>query len=177
MFSESQMRKAKAQCKSSNTFLCLSPDREFDTLKAQILQKIDEKLNPGMLTYDDYMIEWTIPRIQPSAMSLSSPADYNNEDDSRDGIGGPEDSNTSDSDCEHVKKKKKSKKHKKGKGVIENIAINEKIQNLQNCWMCSKPGCSSDHCFVHPEHPDHFSLGHEHLSVWAAAWVPFYIIN
>ncbi|KAG1719693.1 hypothetical protein EDB19DRAFT_1647862 [Suillus lakei] len=36
--------------------------------------------------------------------------------------------------------------------------------------MCSKAGCSSEHCFVHPEHSEHFSLGHNHFAVWAAAW-------
>ncbi|KAF8841893.1 hypothetical protein BDN67DRAFT_1010284 [Paxillus ammoniavirescens] len=194
---------AKGQHKLANTFLCLSPDLEFNTLKAQILQKINEKLAPVIIKYEDYLIEWTIPCIQTSSMSSSSPADYkflinhalkqkspstnlvikaiqqpskkrgedsdSDENDSADGNG--EDSNASDSDNECSKKK--SKKQKKGKTFVEtplNKATNEKIQNLQNCWMCSKPGCSGDHCFIHPEHPEHFPLGHEHLLVWAAAW-------
>ncbi|KAG2119227.1 hypothetical protein BD769DRAFT_1362169 [Suillus cothurnatus] len=36
--------------------------------------------------------------------------------------------------------------------------------------MCSKVGCSSDHCFVHLECSDHFPLGHKHFAVWTAAW-------
>jgi len=63
---------------------------------------------------------------------------------------------------------------KKPKSMIKtvlNVKINSKIQLLQNRWMCSKVGCSSDHCFVHLEHSDHFPLGHEHFAVWAAAWV------
>ncbi|KAF9236601.1 hypothetical protein BU15DRAFT_7820, partial [Melanogaster broomeanus] len=62
---------------------------------------------------------------------------------------------------------------KKSKTVLEtplNMKLNAKIQLLKNQWMCSKPGCSSEYCFIHPEHPEHFPLGHEHFSVWAAAW-------
>ncbi|KAF9232534.1 hypothetical protein BU15DRAFT_54905, partial [Melanogaster broomeanus] len=201
MFSESQMRKPEKQRKSVNTFLSLSSDVDFDTLKAQVLQKICEKLAPKTLAYENYSIEWTIPRIQTAAMSLSSSADYKflidhalkqknpsanvvitshmcskkgnpSDDGGHDSADGDsEKSDGSDSDNQPVKKK--SKKEKKAKGFVEtplNKNINAKIQNLQNRWMCSKPGCSSDHCFVHPEHPEHFPLGHEHLSVWAAAW-------
>src|SRR5205807_1510509 len=65
---------------------------------------------------------------------------------------------------------------KKAKSLVES-ALNEKITlkivQLQNRWACSKAGCSSNHCFIHPEHPDHFLIGHEQLSVWASAWVVF----
>ncbi|KAF9243088.1 hypothetical protein BU15DRAFT_72287 [Melanogaster broomeanus] len=225
MFSESQMRKPEKQRKSVNTFLSLSSDVDFDTLKAQVLQKICEKLAPKTLAYENYSIEWTIPRIQTAAMSLSSSADYKflidhalkqknpsanvvitshmcskkskqtkcskgnpSDDGGHDSADGDsEKSDGSDSDNQPVKKKSKERGklavvhttklmgclQKRAKGFVEtplNKNINAKIQNLQNRWMCSKPGCSSDHCFVHPEHPEHFPLGHEHLSVWAAAW-------
>jgi len=51
-------------------------DIPFDTLKAQLLAQISVKLNPMMITYDDYSIEWTVPRIQPSPLALATDDDY-----------------------------------------------------------------------------------------------------
>ncbi|KAG1747363.1 hypothetical protein EDB19DRAFT_1631060, partial [Suillus lakei] len=188
------------QRKAINAFLCLSPDQEFDTLKAQILQKISEKLKPKTLAYENYSVEWYIPRLQTATLALSSADDYkfllehalkrealtvnivihvlptskhrrdHNEsgDENQSNDGGSENSSSEDD-----KPKKKSKKDKKSKSVVETILnekITSKIVQLQNRWLCSKAGCSSNHCFIHPEHPDHFPLGHEQLSVWASAW-------
>jgi len=38
-------------------------DLPFDTLKAQLLAQISAKSNLTMITYDDYNIEWIVPRI------------------------------------------------------------------------------------------------------------------
>ncbi|KAF8836322.1 hypothetical protein BDN67DRAFT_1014783 [Paxillus ammoniavirescens] len=209
MFTETQMRKPDKQRKSINAFLCLSSDIEFDTLKAQLLQKIHEKLAPKTLAYSNYSVEWTIPCAQTAPMSLSTVEDYqflvghalkqkspstnivivsclpskkaqnlkkprkgnaSNSDTNNSADGDSENSNGSSED-EPARKKPKKENLKKAKAETPlNMNINTKIQNLQKRWMCSKPGCSSEHCFVHPEHPDHFPLGHEHLAVWAAAW-------
>ncbi|KAG0707965.1 hypothetical protein DFH29DRAFT_994592 [Suillus ampliporus] len=80
--------------------------------------------------------------------------------------------NESEDDKRPKKKMKKTSAKEKAK-VLEtnlNIKINMKIQQLRDRWMCSKPGCMSKFCFIHVEHPEHFLLGHEHLSVWVAAW-------
>jgi hypothetical protein len=76
MFPEDQLRKPEKQRKAINAFLCLSPDQEFDTLKAQILQKISEKLKPKTLAYENYSVEWYIPRLQTATLALSSADDY-----------------------------------------------------------------------------------------------------
>ncbi|KAG2119226.1 hypothetical protein BD769DRAFT_1390529 [Suillus cothurnatus] len=76
MYSITQMQKAKKQCKSINTFLVLSPKLEFDTIKAQILEKISEGLKPKIITFEHYSVAWTIPRTQASSMLLCSPTDY-----------------------------------------------------------------------------------------------------
>jgi hypothetical protein len=76
IYSISQMQKAENQRKSVNTFLVLASDYEFDTIKAQILMKIAESLNPKMIAFEDYSISWTIPRTQVSSMPLRTPADY-----------------------------------------------------------------------------------------------------
>ncbi|KAG2113824.1 uncharacterized protein F5147DRAFT_650234 [Suillus discolor] len=203
MFPEDQLRKPEKQQKAINTFLCLSSDQEFDTLKAQILQKISEKLKPKTLAYENYSVEWYISRLQTAPLALSSADDYkfllehalkqealtaniviqalptakklkhrrdHNEsgDENQSNDGGSENSSSEDD-----KPKKKSKKDKKSKSVVKTILnekITSKIVQLQNRWLCSKAGCSSNHCFIHPEHPDHFLLGHKQLLVWASAW-------
>ncbi|KAG2132755.1 hypothetical protein DEU56DRAFT_914078 [Suillus clintonianus] len=204
MYSITQMQKPEKQRKSINTFLMLSPELEFDTIKAQVLEKISEGLKPKMIAFEHYSIAWTTPQTQASSMPLCSPSDYqflldlaskqknpsvnlvikahplknkktkslkNNEDSDESRDSESDNANTGDED-DHLKKK--SKAEKKPKSMIEtvlNTKINSKIQLLQNRWMCSKAGCSSDHCFVHPEHSEHFPLGHDHFAVWAAAWV------
>jgi hypothetical protein len=57
MFTEEQLRKPEKQRKALNAFLCFSSDQEFDTLKAQILQKISEKLKPKTLAYKNYSVD------------------------------------------------------------------------------------------------------------------------
>ncbi|KAG1898661.1 uncharacterized protein F5891DRAFT_981803 [Suillus fuscotomentosus] len=69
----SQSRK---QRKSLNSFLQLTAELPFDTLKAQLLAQILAKLNPSKISYDDYDIVWTVPRIQPSPLALALDSDY-----------------------------------------------------------------------------------------------------
>lgn len=76
MFSDAQMRKPEKQRKSVNTFMVLSSEIEFDTLKAQILEKISKSLKPNIIAFKNYAIAWTIPRTQASSIPLSSAADY-----------------------------------------------------------------------------------------------------
>jgi hypothetical protein len=78
MYSNAQMQKAEKQRKSINTFLVLSPELEFDTINAQMLEKISESLKPKTIALEHYSITWTIPRTQleASSMPLSSPTDY-----------------------------------------------------------------------------------------------------
>ncbi|KIJ07779.1 hypothetical protein PAXINDRAFT_89848 [Paxillus involutus ATCC 200175] len=196
MFTETQMRKPDKQQKSINTFLCLSSDIKFDTLKAQLLQKIHEKLAPKTLAYSNYSIEWMIPRAQTAPMSLSTAEDYQflvghalkQKSPSASiviALATPPTVTPTTVQTVTVKivtgavkmslpgrsRRKRSNISNAKAETPLNVNINTKIQNLQKRWMCSKPGCSSKHCFVHPEHPDHFPLGHEHLAVWAAAWI------
>ncbi|KAG1802392.1 hypothetical protein EV424DRAFT_1545205 [Suillus variegatus] len=164
---------------------------ELDTLKAQILQKISEKLKPKTLAYENYSVEWYVPQLQTAPLALSSTDDYKfllehalkreaptaiiviqtlptmkklkhsrdyNEsgDKNQSNDGGSKNSSSEDD-----KPKKKSKKDKKSKSVVNTILnekITSKIVQLQNRWLCLKAGCSSNHCFIHPEHPDHFPL-------------------
>jgi len=76
MYSGAQMQKAEKKRKSINAFLVLSSDLEFDTIKAQILEKISESLKPKTIAFEHYSVTWTIPRTQASSMPLHSPTDY-----------------------------------------------------------------------------------------------------
>jgi hypothetical protein len=76
MYSITQMQKAEKQCKSIHAFLVLSPELEFNTIKAQILEKISKGLKLKTITFEHYSVAWTIPRTQASSMLLCSPTDY-----------------------------------------------------------------------------------------------------
>ncbi|KAG1735561.1 hypothetical protein EDB19DRAFT_1830229 [Suillus lakei] len=89
------------------------------------------------------------------------------EDTENDDEGESQDGSSKNSESENDQPRKKAKSGKKTKPIIEtplNLKINAKIWLLHNCWMCLKAGCSSEHCFVHPEYSEHFSLGHDHFA-------------
>ncbi|KAJ7608830.1 hypothetical protein DFH06DRAFT_1017460, partial [Mycena polygramma] len=176
----------------------LNSDEPFDTLKAQLLVKIDKVLHPDTLHYDQFEITYTVPRQVSNAIELDSNQQYEHLVDnalkikasanakicvrpkpvSRFGLwptpwlqyyGRNEAINVDDDDGER-KKKKKTKED----GILPgNVAVNEKIGILRAKWVCPTLGgaCASTHCYVKPDSPGHFPLGNEHFRVWAAAWV------
>ncbi|KAG1853354.1 hypothetical protein F4604DRAFT_1686354 [Suillus subluteus] len=200
MYSITQIQKAEKQRKSINAFLVRSPELEFDTIKAQILDKISESLKPKTIAFEHYSVAWTIPRTQASSMPLFSSrsrikaknpsvnlvikarllknkktksSKKNSEDSDKESRNSESENSSTGDEDQRPKKKSKAEPQGKPKSMIEtvlNTKINSKIQLLKNRWLCPKAGCSSDHCFVHPEHSDHFPLGHDHFAVWAAAW-------
>jgi len=51
-----------------------------------------------------------------------------------------------------------------------NIELSAQIKLLQNRYACNKPAClTSGYCYVLPDSNTHFTLTHQHLSVWGAA--------
>ncbi|KAJ7144346.1 hypothetical protein C8R44DRAFT_601387 [Mycena epipterygia] len=52
-----------------------------------------------------------------------------------------------------------------------NVALNDKIAAIREKWKCPTQGgrCGSEHCFVHPDEPDHFPLSQAHCESWGAA--------
>ena len=75
---------------------------------------------------------------------------------------------------------KKSGKTRGGKKIMKETLLNrdadEKIKLLQSRWECSKGGCSTSHCFIHPENSKHIPLSHNHFAIWATAWVYTFFI-
>ena len=70
------MKKPKKQRKPSNTFLQMKSDREWDTAKVQLLEKISQVLRPKLINFDDYIFSWSVPRYQSSQMQLHTDDDY-----------------------------------------------------------------------------------------------------
>ncbi|KIM60028.1 hypothetical protein SCLCIDRAFT_125179 [Scleroderma citrinum Foug A] len=209
------MKKPKKQCKPSNTFLQMKSDREWDTAKAQLLEKISQVLRPKLINFDDYIFSWSVPRYQSSQMQLHTNDNYkflithalkpkeaaanirietklakarkgkakqNDESDAEnDASDNPLDSGDSSDtsgDRQHAKKKTKTKG---GKKIVKETALNrdadEKIKLLRSRWECSKGGCSTSHCFIHPENSEHIPLSHNHFAIWAAAWSHLFILD
>jgi len=71
-----EMEKGEKQWKPSNTFLQLKSDLEWDTIKAQLLEKISQALCPKTISYTEYDITWVVPRYQSSHMQLQTEDDY-----------------------------------------------------------------------------------------------------
>ena len=70
------MAKPKAKQDPKSDFLQLDKDEGWDTVKAQVMVKIDLILKPPTIAYDDYNIMFTIPRYSPHPMPLDSDEKY-----------------------------------------------------------------------------------------------------
>ena len=77
LFSAVEMKKPAAKREPKKSSLQLSFDEPWDTLKAQLLVKIDEAFKPTTLSIDDYSILFTIPRVvSKPGYPLVSATDY-----------------------------------------------------------------------------------------------------
>jgi hypothetical protein len=77
IFSSKHMAKPKAKRGDPKSdFLRLDEDKEWDTVKAQVMAKIDSILKPPTIAYDDYNIMFTVPRYSPHPMPLDSEEKY-----------------------------------------------------------------------------------------------------
>ena len=72
-----QMAKPKTKRDNpKNDFFRLDEDEEWDTMKAQLLAKIDSLLKPATINYDDYDISFVILCCSPQPMPLDSNDKY-----------------------------------------------------------------------------------------------------
>ena len=181
MFSATEMKKPASRREPKKSSLQLAADEPWDTVKAQLLVKIDDLLKPSTLSIDDYEILFTIPRVVAKpGYPLASATDYvillersksklvqltistviNNNDKE----------NGEHDDSEKLKKKK----GRDPATLPGNIGKAANIQTLQERWKCDKktPNCMGTYCFVNNEGM-HLPLSHERLDCWAAAMVHF----
>src|SRR5882757_5226579 len=61
--SAAEMKKPSSKRTSRNKSFILNLNEPWDMMKAQILVKISDALNPCHLSYDDYDVSWFIPSI------------------------------------------------------------------------------------------------------------------
>lgn len=77
IFTMSQMKKdTKKRGDPKNFFLQLSSTVEWDTFKAQLLEKISSALKPPQIHFDDYNFTFHVPRHHKTITELSTEADY-----------------------------------------------------------------------------------------------------
>lgn len=77
MLSAAELKKPVAKRAPKNQSLLLSTAEPWDTMKAQLLVKIDIALKSPTLSFDDYGIMFYIPRVLPKpGMTLATEADY-----------------------------------------------------------------------------------------------------
>jgi hypothetical protein len=77
IFSIAQMKKeAKKRGDAKSISLKLSSNLEWDTFKAKILSKVDAILKPASISFNNYIVTFTIPRIHPKVTSLDDEDAY-----------------------------------------------------------------------------------------------------
>jgi len=76
LFSASEQTKELKKRTSKNTFMKLSSDEPFDTWKAQLLVRIEKTFSPNMLDISNYEVNFSVARISPSPMAVSSQDKY-----------------------------------------------------------------------------------------------------
>lgn len=76
ILSVSEAKKKPVQRNTAAHRLELPSDEPWDTVKAQLLQKISVVLSPTELDFDNYKISFKIPHLLPLPTSLASDDDY-----------------------------------------------------------------------------------------------------
>jgi hypothetical protein len=69
-------KEEKKRGDARNTFLQLASNEPWDTLKSQLLVKIDNILKPTQLEFGNYAFYFTVPRVHTMATSLDDEASY-----------------------------------------------------------------------------------------------------
>jgi hypothetical protein len=185
-FTAAEMKKSASKREPKKSSLQLSADEPWDTLKAQLLVKINDLLKPSMLSINDYKILFTIPRVVAKpGYPLASATDYAIllERSSKSKfvqlsiVSTVIDNGNKENDgAENAEKLKKKKGGRRDPATLPgNVGKAANIRTLQERWKCAKktPDCQGTYCFVNNE-GTHLPLSHECLDCWAAAMVHFY---
>ena len=78
IFSEKERLKDFKMKTGKNTYMVLNNNEPFDTWRAQLLVRIEKLLNPSELDNNDYEIHFTIARISPQPLMVSSEEEFAN---------------------------------------------------------------------------------------------------
>ncbi|KAF9473464.1 hypothetical protein BDN70DRAFT_937414 [Pholiota conissans] len=173
----------------------LAINEPWDTVKAQLLAKIDTALNPTFLDFDDFTTMFFIMRVLPKpGMALSTQENYaslllrvNNlasktptvnitiqQKQGRGPTANKEKENVpaAASAMEAAGEGKAAKKKKEPTILSGNVNRALNVQKLQDHWRCTirQPGtCIGAYCYVFPDTQVHLPLNHERLECWSSA--------
>ncbi|KAJ7934731.1 hypothetical protein B0H13DRAFT_1855024 [Mycena leptocephala] len=192
IFSAKEMKKSKSSRSPATEVVVLKSNVSWATLKTNILTQINEALDPSSLIFHDYNITFTVPRQVSDPMQLSHKKyDYlvkkalqiqKNPSvkviiEQKGFTKNKENGLNEDEDDVGEKRVKKSKVPKARDILPANVALNEKIGELRNRWICPTPGgpCGSAHCYYNDINPEHMPLSHVYS---AFSWLKtvFYIV-
>ena len=186
IFSAVEMGKIISKRVPKNSSFQLQTDEPWDTLKAQLLVKITDALNPPIIDFTHYNVMIGIPRIVAKpGMPVTSEAEYTmflNR--IPQGAGKPKsflanvtitqldtghDKENAPDAPDASKSKKKTKDNDQLPGNLKKIAF---IKALHVRWKCEKrqPNCMGVHCYVF-ENGTHLALSHGILENWAFSMV------
>ncbi|KAF8173627.1 hypothetical protein BJ912DRAFT_802205, partial [Pholiota molesta] len=187
-----ELKKPASRQEAKTTSLSLGSDEPWDTLKAQLLVKIDQILKPAKISFSDYEAKYHILRVLPKpGLELEDEQQYQDLVQRSQGIKGntptinisirqrscqAEGSDAAAKEnIEVVAGSQATKGNKRTRRDPEtlpgNIAKNKNIQLLQEQWKCPKhqQTCVGVYCFPDPDSDEHLPLNHERLDCWASA--------
>ncbi|KAF7372254.1 hypothetical protein MVEN_00084900 [Mycena venus] len=189
IYTAEQMKKTQSSRGPPNTQVVnVYSNEPWKRLKSHILTKINSVLKPDNLNFFDFTITFKVPRQVSDPMHLADDEHYKylvkkalliQKNPSAKIIVEPKETSAmtdkENNDEETKKGKKGSKKTRvpNARDILPaNVALNEKIGELRERWICPTPGgsCGSAHCDFSPTEPEHFPLSHTHMQSWAAAW-------
>ncbi|KAG2344341.1 hypothetical protein BDR05DRAFT_1018672 [Suillus weaverae] len=183
--SAAEMKKPASKRTSRNQTFALNLDEPWDTMKAQMLIKISDALNPGLLSHEDYEISWFIPHVLPKpGLSLLNEKDFDVLVKQAANLKGnnPTINVTIIQKENHELKEneavieptvnEKAKKRKEAAAILpgnQNKIAN--IQSLREHWICKKSdaACPSTHCYVDSSMDEHLPLNAKQFDCWASA--------
>ncbi|KAF7372518.1 hypothetical protein MVEN_00113700 [Mycena venus] len=153
-------------------FFNLYSNKLWTTLKSRIRTSIRAALNLAELSLDDFHVTFTVPHQVTSSIQLNNIENYDHlvknamkikTSPSAKILIEPQQSRTEKENDDTVRNERDI--------LPANVALNAKIGALRERWKCPAPAvpCGSEHCFVHPDEPDHFPLSHAHMESWGAA--------
>jgi hypothetical protein len=77
VFSIAEMKKpAKQRGDGSSSYIVFTSSEPWDTLKAQLMAKISQILDPTPITFEDYHVTFTVPRHSKTPLPLLSSDDF-----------------------------------------------------------------------------------------------------
>ncbi|KII82768.1 hypothetical protein PLICRDRAFT_294051 [Plicaturopsis crispa FD-325 SS-3] len=167
----------------------LDSSEPWDAVKAQLLVKISDALNPSPLLFSNYSTTYTIIRIVPKpGYSLTDDATYNfmierallaknptvnlvivSKPTAPDAILAVSQKAIAD-EASKLAAKPGKKARKDPATLPGNVEKGKLIEELRERWSCGQGGCMGNHCYVDPANVHH-PLSHERFDVWASAMV------